>query len=379
MRVTERTMTACTGPQTVLSTRQKKQARTATGYMVHPNRRAAAVIFAAAMLITACGSGREYTDQADALIENGEYAKALETLDVAENSGEDMRLVHRSRGIADMGLSDYEAAETEFVQSLSSNKGYVREMDLDTSYYLAISQYRLGKVKDANATYSAILALYPKESDAYYLRGRTYLALQDNDNAKSDFDKAIRISPDDPDLYIQIYEALSEAGLSDDGQRYLKNAMELNTKLSYFQKGRLYYCMEEYDKAKQSLEAAVTEGGDSQASLYLGRTYEALGDMNYAASLYREYLETDPGNAQVLNQLGLCLMNLEDYPAALDAFSKGLETGDPAMDQSLRFNQVAAYEYMGDFTKARNLMEDYMEKYPDDQEAQRENEFLSTR
>ncbi|HBB60056.1 MAG TPA: hypothetical protein DIS68_04580 [Lachnospiraceae bacterium] len=379
MRVTERTMTACTGPQTVLSTRQKKQARTATGYMVHPNRKAAAVILAAAMLITACGSGREYTDQADALIENGEYAKALETLDVAENSGEDMRLVHRSRGIADMGLSDYEAAETEFVQSLSSNKGYVREMDLDTSYYLAISQYRLGKVKDANATYSAILALYPKESDAYYLRGRTYLALQDNDNAKSDFDKAIRISPDDPDLYIQIYEALSEAGLSDDGQRYLKNAMELNTKLSYFQKGRLYYCMEEYDKAKQSLEAAVTEGGDSQASLYLGRTYEALGDMNYAASLYREYLETDPGNAQVLNQLGLCLMNLEDYPAALDAFSKGLETGDPAMDQSLRFNQVAAYEYMGDFTKARNLMEDYMEKYPDDQEAQRENEFLSTR
>lgn len=359
--------------------RQKRQARTATGYMVHPNRKAAAVILAAAMLITACGSGREYTDQADALIENGEYAKALETLDVAENSGEDMRLVHRSRGIADMGLSDYEAAETEFVQSLSSNKGYVREMDLDTSYYLAISQYRLGKVKDANATYSAILALYPKESDAYYLRGRTYLALQDNDNAKSDFDKAIRISPDDPDLYIQIYEALSEAGLSDDGQRYLKNAMELNTKLSYFQKGRLYYCMGEYDKAKQSLEAAVTEGGDSQASLYLGRTYEALGDMNYAASLYREYLETDPGNAQVLNQLGLCLMNLEDYPAALDAFSKGLETGDPAMDQSLRFNQVAAYEYMGDFTKARNLMEDYLEKYPDDQEAQRENEFLSTR
>ena len=359
----------------------RNQERIATGYMPRRTGRAAGLLSLLLMMtvLSGCAGGTEHIREADTLIENGSYAEALEELEAAEKSGENMRLIHRSRGIADMGLSDYGTAVEEFTASLSSNKGYVQDMDVDTSYYLAVSQYRLGDVEGARDTYSAIIALYPKESDAYYLRGRTYLALQDNDNAKSDFDKAVKLSPDDPDLYIQIYEALSDAGLQSDGERYLKSAMELNKKLSSFQKGHLYFCMGDYERAKQELENAVKTEKDPQATLYLGRTYEATGDMTYAASLYRTYLEDDPGNAQVMNQLGLCLMALGDYGAALDAFNKGIETGDPAMDQSLRFNQIAAYEYMGDFNRAKTLMQDYLQDYPSDQEAVRENQFLSTR
>ena len=329
--------------------------------------------------LTGCAGGTEYLSEADTLIENGSYAEALESLETAESKGENIRLIHRSRGIADMGLSDYRAAVEEFTAALSANKGYVQQLDVDISYYLAVAQYRLGDVQGANDTYSAIIALFPKEADAYYLRGRTYLALQDNDNAKSDFDKAVKLSPDDPDLYIQIYEALADAGLTSDGERYLKSAMELNKKLSSFQKGRLYYCMGDYERAKENLENAVTNEKDPQATLYLGRTYEAMGDMNYAASLYRSYLENDPGNAQVMNQLGMCLMALNDYQAALEAFNGGIEIGDPAMDQSLRFNQIAAYEYLGDFNRAKTLMDDYLKDYPTDENAVRENRFLSTR
>ncbi len=137
--------------------------------------------------------------------------------------------------------------------------------------------------------------------------------------------------------------------------------------------------MGDYDRAKQNLENAVQNERDPQATLYLGRTYEALGDMNYAASLYRSYLENDPGNAQVMNQLGLCLMNIGDYNAALDVFNKGLELGDPAMDQSLWFNLITAYEYMGDFNRAKTMMQDYLKEYPADEDAVRENEFLATR
>ncbi|MBR1522874.1 MAG: tetratricopeptide repeat protein [Lachnospiraceae bacterium] len=328
--------------------------------------------------LTGCGAGTEHVEEADSLIENGSYQEALESLDVAEQSGENMILIHRSRGIADMGLSDYGTAVDEFTAALSENDGYVKDIDVDISYYLAIAQYRTGDIRGANDTYSAILALYPKESDAYFLRGRTYLALQDIDNAKSDFDKAVKLSPDDPDLYVQIYEALSDAGLSDDGQKYLKSAMELNTKLSAFQQGRLYYCMGDYERAKENLENAV-KNGDSQATLYLGRTYEALGDTNYAASLYKSYLDGDPGNAQVMNQLGLCLIDLGDYSGALDAFNKGIDIGDPAMDQSLRFNQIVACENMGDFDRAKTMIQDYLAIYPDDEEAIRENEFLATR
>ena len=72
-------------------------------------------------------------------------------------------------------------------------------------------------------------------------------------------------------------------------------------------------------------------------------------------------------------------MDLKDYSAALDAFSKGISIGDPVMDQSLRFNQIVACEEMGDFNRAKTMMQDYLNIYPDDEEAIRENEFLATR
>lgn len=361
--------------------KRRNQERILTGYMPRGKGRIAGflAVFAGLVFLGGCTSGTDHIREADALIENGSYAEALESLEAAEEAGENMRLIHRSRGIADMGISDYGAAVDEFTAALSSNKGYVKDMDIDTSYYLAVSQYRLGDVQGANDTYSAIIALFPDQPDAYFLRGRTYLAMQDTDNAKSDFDKAIKLSPGDPDLYIQIYEALADAGFSSDGERYLKNAMELNTKLSSFQKGRLYYAMGDYERAKENLENAVSNEKDPQATLYLGRTYEAMGDMNYAASLYRSYLENDPGNAQVINQLGLCLLSLGEYNEALDVFNQGLEIKDPAMDQSLWFNLIVTYEYLGDFERAKTMMNDYLTEHPDDEEAVRENEFLATR
>ena len=42
-------------------------------------------------------------------------------------------------------------------------------------------------------------------------------------------------------------------------------------------------------------------------------------------------------------------------------------------------NEITAYEYSGDFGVAQTMMQSYLEKYPDDQEAIRENIFLSTR
>ena len=47
--------------------------------------------------------------------------------------------------------------------------------------------------------------------------------------------------------------------------------------------------------------------------------------------------------------------------------------------QTLRYNQIVAYERAGDFAKAKSLMNAYLSSYPDDEAAQREAVFLSTR
>ena len=52
---------------------------------------------------------------------------------------------------------------------------------------------------------------------------------------------------------------------------------------------------------------------------------------------------------------------------------------DTSMDQSLTYNEIVAYEYLGQFKKAAVLMESYLQKYPTDEDARREYIFLNTR
>jgi len=56
-----------------------------------------------------------------------------------------------------------------------------------------------------------------------------------------------------------------------------------------------------------------------------------------------------------------------------------MQIEDNGMMQTLAFNEIVAYEYLGEFKQASVLMENYVRTYPDDSEAAREYEFLKTR
>ena len=70
---------------------------------------------------------------------------------------------------------------------------------------------------------------------------------------------------------------------------------------------------------------------------------------------------------------------MEDYQAALTAFQAGLAIEGNQLMQVLSFNEIVAYEYLGDFKQATVLMQKYLGTYPDDEKAIREYEFLQTR
>ena len=68
-----------------------------------------------------------------------------------------------------------------------------------------------------------------------------------------------------------------------------------------------------------------------------------------------------------------------DYEAALAAFQAGMNVEGNTVTQSLKFNEIVAYEYLGQYDKAKLAMEQYLALYPDDEKAQREAVFLKTR
>ena len=338
-----------------------------------------AVLFLLAALLAGCGKTDEKTQNAMALIKSFDYQGALAELDAAEEEGENIRLINRARGLAHMGLTQYAEAIECFQAALSASNGLVENVDFDLNYYLAAAYTKDGQYSQAEETYNAILALRGNEVDAYFLRGNVRMNSADFQGAKEDFDRALKMAPDDYDMLIEIYQVLEHFGYTDVGQDYLRAALDAGgKKMDNYVIGRIYYYLGEYERAYLALEQAKDKGSE-ESYLYLGRAYEATGDYNYAANVYNSYLSSNNGSAEMYNQLGLCEMARGDYQKALEAFQAGMQLEDTPILQTLSFNEITAYEHLGEYERAAALLNNYLNNYPDDAQARREYDFLSTR
>ena len=329
-------------------------------------------------LMAGCGN-KENIAQAMSKISELNYQEAVDLLAAAEEAGENEKLIARGRGIAYMGMTQYEEAEKYFLAALDCSNGIPEDMDYDINLYLAAVYTKQEKYGKAEEVYNSILALRPKDDDVKFLRGIARLKLNKYAEGKEDMDQVVAKDPKNFERVLQIYEAMEAAGHKDAGQGYLTDALQnYEDQMSNFIKGRMYFYMGDYQKAYVALEDAKKDGG-VEAYLYLGMAYEYTGDYNYASSVYNSYLAKQGDDARIYNQLGLCEMKKGEYSNALSAFQAGLQVEGNTMKQSLLFNEIAAYEYLGDFAQAKVLLNKYLTMYPDDEDAQREAGFLATR
>ena len=342
----------------------------------------AAGILTGILMMAVVGCGSKNTTNINAGMEaiaSLDYDAALASFEAAKEAGEDTRLLYRGEGIAYMGKTMYSEAVEAFEKALSSSNGVIESMDYDMNYYLATAYFKQGDYDQAIAVYDAILSLHKNEKDALYFRGAAYTAKGDADQAKSNFDAAVALDATDYDRIIDIFCVLNEHGYKEIGQGYLQTAMgNESKKMTNYEKGRISFYLEDYENARTYLEKARDENG-YEAVLFLGKTYETLGDNNYAISVYNTYLESNQPNAEVLNQLGLCKLNSGDNEGALQAFEDAMKIENNGMLQTLKMNEIVAYEHLHEYKKAAVLLEGYFKNYPDDTEAQREYTFLKSR
>ena len=144
-------------------------------------------------MLTGCGSDTTKITEGMQLVETLDYQGALNAFDEAEAQKEDSRLIARGRGIASMGLTEYDQAVEYFTQALELSDGWVQNVDYDMNYYLAAAYTKNGQPAEAKKVYDAILGLKPEEKDAYFLRGSAELELGDYESAKADFDQAAEL------------------------------------------------------------------------------------------------------------------------------------------------------------------------------------------
>lgn len=308
----------------------------------------------------------------------GEYDKAILEFQQVITEEEDLEQAYRGIGIARMGKEDYEGAIQAFDQALAEAGAEAGALEYDISYYKASAMVRQDRLNDALDVYNRLVDYRP-ETRTYVGRGAVYARMGNMDMARADFDQAVSQDGKNYDLYIEIFQMLKEAGRTDIGQEYLKQALNIDKEQNKnnLEKGKVYYHMEQYDKARTELEK-IKEDADPEVLLYLARVYEALGDFSYAESLYREYLEQDSSNGNIYNMIAVSEMAAGDYEDALTTVQEGLEKAAYGR-QDLYRNEIVVYEKLLDFDAAKVKMEEYLANYPEDEAAAREYIFLKSR
>ena len=316
--------------------------------------------------------------QGNTLLTQGEYESAAAAFNQAIAGKADLEASYRGLGIAKLAMEDYEGAITAFDQALANAGADALEMEYDISYYKASALVHLDRLNDALDVYNN-LAAYKPEVKTYTGRGAVYARMGNLDMARADFDQAISMDSKNYERYMEIYQVLAAAGRADVGQEYLKKALDIDKdkNKNRLEKGKVYYYMEQYDKAKTELEQADSSQ-NPEVTLFLAKTYEALGDPSYAQNLYRQYLDQDGSDGSIYNLIAVSQMKAGDYEGGLATIQEGLEKASSGKQELYR-NEIAAYEYLLNFSEAKAKMETYLAAYPEDSEAAREYTFLKSR
>lgn len=118
-------------------------------------------------------------------------------------------------------------------------------------------------------------------------------------------------------------------------------------------------------------------------------TYFETEDYQSALKAFRKAVDRGAEKTpQLYNLMGICAMQTEDYKSGLQYIQAGLDLADSSSEgekvsedliKEMRYNEIICYERQADWENARKSADDYLKDYPDDDNVQKEAEFLETR
>ena len=323
-------------------------------------------------------------EQARAALEQGEYDSALSLYETAIEEGKQLQACYRGKGIALMGKMEYEKAAEAFETALTSEsfieKNIYRDgMKDDITRYLAACYTRCGKGLSAIDLYDQLIEENESDPTLYMDRGTAKAVIGKIDEARTDFNKAINLDRDNYGRILEIAQILESNGAKDIGRGYLADVPSMtNGEIDPVLQAKILFFLEDYQGAVDLLSGY--SGPDEEEITILCQSYIALGKTKAALEIIDQYGDTVDRSPTLLNLLGAIRMKQKKYSKAAEAYEKGVSIAAGTEEyRTLLFNRAVAYEYGGDFEKAKELFTDYLKEYSGDEEAQRELEFLRTR
>lgn len=339
-----------------------------------------AVLLGCALLgLAGCGEedSGSYEHAMEAL-EEGNYVLAQQEFDQAEKMDGRKAEVCRGKGILFLAQGQYDQAMQMFDQAIEEADGKSKAFIQDVQLYKAETYLSGGQTSEAERICQEMLN-ENTVGDAELILGRIALEQGDLSGAAEHFSACVNEEPS-YENYLTIYDLYVDASMEADGAAYLEKALG-NTPADaadYCSQGQVYYNLGQIEQAKTSFARAI-DLGNTDAVPMMGKLYLVNGEVQAARSMYQSYLNEKIRPALAYNGLALCDLADKKYDEALANIHKGLEEEDQEVRESLLLNEIAAYEYKLDFQTAKEKMQTFLQDYPENKEAVRENIFLQSR
>ena len=230
---------------------------------------------------------------------------------------------HRDKGIKAFNESSYEEALKEFNISINTEQWFSSKMDYDTELYIAACYMRQGEYAEASKQYKKLTDEYSSSKtslDRDTIMGMMFLA-----------------------------DALEQANTGD-----ISDATISQLKKEY-------------------------EAGNVSMSIFLGTSYQQMGNYEEMVNYYTVYADKFGINTYIAYQLSAYYLDIGDNETATDYVNKGMNAEDDLYLDMLQFNDIIITEKNHDYVGALNKARALTEAYPDNETYKREYDFLDSR
>lgn len=254
----------------------------------------------------------------EALLEAGEYEKALSYFEKVAQKNPDIAEVWANIGSCQAHLGHFEEAIFVTERAVELNP------DLATAHYNLGGVYgTVGRWEDALKAYQKTLQLKPNDADALAGLAWAQANLGHPFEAIETCRKAIRINPKLPEPYRHLAYAHLNLGQSKEAVVYAKKAIELKPDYvdAYQTLGNAYGHLGQYQKEVEAYKEALRLEPDfAGVHSNLGLAYAHLNRWQDAIMEYKQALRLKPELVETHYNLGVAYYTTGDKASALDEY-----------------------------------------------------------
>jgi Flp pilus assembly protein TadD/peroxiredoxin len=235
------------------------------------------------------------------------------------------------------------------------------------TYGVAYLQYDL--LDQALVSFQRAIAINPSQAGAYYNVGIIYLNRDMLDEARTNLEKTVELDPSDANAWNNLGVVAGEKEDYDTAQRYFEKTLSLRPAhlLALQNLSKLYVYKGRPDDAQKILEAAISsEPSDPQLHFELAMFFIQQKKNADAQREFESTLRLQPNNVPALNGLGVLQMRQGDLAGAMKDFAQ-CNRLDPDFDRPY-INMAAIFLKGGERQRAHDLLADYLQRHPDNQE-----------